>query len=55
MDALPIVLLYILASVVIIFGIMFIIRRKRDKDAGRSPSHKIKDLKAEETEDKTRD
>lgn len=48
MDILPIVLLYILASVVVIFGIMYLIRKKREKAAGRSPSNKVEDIKAEE-------
>ena len=48
MDILPIILLYILASVLVIFGIMYVIRKKREKAAGRSPSNKVEDIKAEE-------
>ncbi len=40
--------MYLIISLVVIFGIMFFIRRKREKDAGRKPSHKVEDLKAEE-------
>ncbi len=48
MDILPIILLYLLASIVVIFGIMYLIRKKRDKEAGRKPSNKVHDIKAEE-------
>jgi hypothetical protein len=53
MELLPITLLYILAAVVVIFGVMYIIRRQRDKESGRPPSNKVKDIKEEETKKTT--
>ena len=48
MDIYLIILLYILASVVVIFGIMFLIRRKREKSAGLDLSNKVEDIREEE-------
>lgn len=47
-SGIAVIILYVAISVVVLFGIMFIIRRKRDKDAGRHKSHKVTDIKAEE-------
>ncbi|UII26470.1 hypothetical protein LVD15_24765 [Fulvivirga maritima] len=43
-----VIILYVIISIAILFGVMFFIRRKRDKDSGRSTSHKVDDIKAEE-------
>jgi hypothetical protein len=52
MEIVPVVILYILLSFAVIFGVMYIIRRYRDKRSGRKPSKHVSDIKAEESEDK---
>lgn len=44
-----IILVYFILPIVIIFGVMFLIRRKRDQAAGRPPSNKVKSIKEEES------
>lgn len=49
-----IILFYFVAPVIVILGLMFWIRRKRDKDAGRPPSNKISSIKEEELKNKNK-
>ncbi|UII30282.1 hypothetical protein LVD17_18475 [Fulvivirga ulvae] len=51
-EIISIVLIYFVIPVLVVFGVMYLIRRKRDKQAGRKPSHKIKSIKEEELEGK---
>ncbi|WP_155176870.1 hypothetical protein [Fulvivirga kasyanovii] len=46
------ILVYFVLPVLVIFGVMYWIRRKRDKEAGRKPSKKMKSIKEEELEKK---
>lgn len=52
MEIVPITLFYILLSAAVIFGVMILIRRNREKEAGRKTTNKMEDIKAEESEDK---
>jgi phosphotransferase system glucose/maltose/N-acetylglucosamine-specific IIC component len=52
MEIVPITIFYILLSAVVIFGVMFLIRRNREKEAGRNTTNKVEDIKEEESEDK---
>ncbi|MGK7392470.1 MAG: hypothetical protein ACNS60_19100 [Candidatus Cyclobacteriaceae bacterium M2_1C_046] len=45
------ILIYFVLPVLVIFGTMMILRRKREKDAGRIKSTKEKDVKATEIKD----
>lgn len=50
LEIVSIILIYAVTPALILFGIMYLIRRKRDKEAGRKPSQKMKSIKEEEME-----